>query len=47
MSLLHTDPLEVGKNKLREKIYQEVGITLPCAGVRKMKHALWRRLLAT
>lgn len=52
MSLLHTDPLEGGmkkkkKKNLREKIYQEVGITLPCAGLRKMKHALWKRLLAT
>lgn len=46
MRLLHTDPL-AGKKNLREKIYQEVGITLPCAGVRKMKHALWSRLLAT
>lgn len=43
MRLLHTEPQKKEKN-LREKIYQEVGITLPCAGVGKMKHALWRWL---
>lgn len=35
MRLLHTGPQKI----LRKKIYQEVGITSPCAGVGKMRQA--------